>query len=439
MGQFRKSEDPHQSLLFPPSPADWLPENHLAWFIIETVDQLDLDCLLEEYRISGKGELAYPPRVMLSLLIYAYCTGTFASRKIATQIDENIAFRVIARGHRPNFRTICRFREEHLDAFHRIFVQVVQLAKEAGLVKMGTVAIDGSKLKANASKRKAMSYDRMLVEEKRLRSEIAKLTRAAKTQDEIDDKAFGPDFRGDELPQELSTRKSRLATILAAKKRLEERKAAEGEAKREAKKKDDGDGPGAPPPEPTLPKPRDQENFTDPESRIMPTSGKSFEQGYNAQIAVDAKKQIVVAATVTQSTNDNNQLLPVLNAAHENTGQLTRRVLADAGYKNESDFAKLKAMNVDAFVSIGREGKQAKRPKKEQPLTAAMRRKLATKRGRKQYKKRKGIVEPVFGWVKRVLGFRAFSLRGLRKVAGEWSLVCLALNLRRMAAIEGRK
>jgi transposase len=440
MGQFRKADDTNQGFLFPPSPADWLPEDHLVWFIQDAVEQLDIDALLDRYRISGKGELAYPPRVMLSLLIYGYSTGTFASRKIATQIDENVAFRVLARGLRPSFRTICRFREEHLDEFHRLFVQVVQVAQEAGLVKMGTIAIDGSKVKANASKHKAMSYDRMLIEEKRLREDIAKLTRAAKKQDDIDDDEFGPDFRGDELPQELSRRETRLATIKAAKQRLEERKAAEAEAKRAAEQKVQGDEPSAAEPsERALPKPRDQENFTDPESRIMPTSGKTFEQGYNAQIAVDAEQQIVIAASVTQSTNDHNQLMPVLNEAYENTAKLPRRVLADAGYKNERDFALLEGLGIDGYVSVGREGKQAKRPKKELPLTAAMRRKLATKRGRARYRMRKAIVEPVFGWVKRVLGFRVFSLRGLRKVAGEWSLVCLALNLRRMAVIGARK
>jgi transposase len=440
MGQFRKADDTNQGFLFPPSPSDWLPESHLVWFIRETVEQLDVDALLDSYRISGKGELPYPPRVMLALLVYGYSTGTFASRKIATQIDENVAFRVLARGLRPSFRTICRFREEHLEEFHKLFVQVVQLAQEAGMVKMGTIAIDGSKVKANASKHKAMSYDRMLIEEKRLREEIAKLTRAAKRQDDIDDDEFGPDFRGDELPQELSRRETRLATIKAAKQRLEERKAAEAEAKRAAEQQSQGDEkPAAESSERALPKPRDQENFTDAESRIMPMSGKAFEQGYNAQIAVDAEQQIVVAASVTQSTNDHNQLMPVLNEAFENTAKAPQRVLADAGYKNERDFALLEGLGIDGYVSVGREGKQAKRPKKEQPRTAAMRRKLATKRGRARYRMRKAIVEPAFGWVKRVLGFRAFSLRGLRKVAGEWSLVCLALNLRRMAVIGARK
>jgi transposase len=431
MGAFRKQEDRRQGFLLPPSPSDWLSQNHLAWFVLDAVEQLNIDAVLAGYRTEGKGEQAYPPRVMLALLIYSYCTGTFASRKIAAQIDDSVAFRVIAAGLTPSHRTICRFREENLDEFQKMFVQVVQLAQEAGLVKMGTIAIDGSKVKANASKHKAMSYDRMLMEEKKLRSEIRKLTQAAREQDDIDDKMFGPDFRGDELPQELSNRKTRLQTIQAAKKRLEERKAAEAEAKRvaEAKAKETESKS-----ERVLPQPRDQENFTDPDSRIMPTAGKSFEQSYNAQVAVDAKAQIVVAASVSQSPKDMGLLLPIVNAAFENTQQIPKRVLADAGYRNERDLDSLNALGIDGYVSIGREGKATRPPSAACPHSQAMLKKLKTKRGRARYRKRKAIVEPVFGWVKRVLGFRAFSLRGLRKVAGEWSLVCLALNLRRMAA-----
>lgn len=435
MGGFRKQEDRRQGFLLPPSPRDWLPEGHLAWFVIDAVEQLNIDTLLGKYRVSGKGELAYPPRTMLALLIYGYCTGTFASRKIAAQIEDSVAFRVIAAGLSPSHRTICRFREENLDEFQRLFVQVVQLAQEAGLVKMGTIAIDGSKVKANASKHKAMSYDRMLIEEKKLRSEIRKLTQAARDQDDIDDNTFGPDFRGDELPQELRNRKTRLQTIQAAKKRLEERKAAEAKAKQEAAEKESkGTKTDAGKTEAVLPEPRDQENFTDPDSRIMPTSGKGFEQSYNAQVAVDAEAQIVVAALVSQSPRDMGLLIPVVKAASENTEIVPTRVLADAGYKNEHDLELLEELGIDGYVSIGREGKQARAPSANCPLSRAMQRKLATKRGRARYRKRKGIVEPVFGWVKQVLGFRAFSLRGLRKVAGEWSLVCLALNLRRMAA-----
>jgi transposase len=435
MGSFRKQEDRRQGFLLPPSPSDWLPDNHLAWFVIDAVEHLDIDRLLRKYRTGGKGEQAYPPRVMLALLIYAYCTGTFASRKIAAQIEDSVAFRVIAAGLSPSHRTICRFREENLDEFQHLFVQVVQLANEAGLVKMGTVAIDGSKVKANASKHKAMSYDRMLLEEKKLRSEIRKLTQAARDQDDIDDDTFGPDFRGDEMPAELASRKTRLQTIQAAKKRLEERKAAEADAKQRADAIGDGDeNAGADKSERALPQPRDQENFTDPDSRIMPMAGKAFEQSYNAQIAVDEKAQIVVAATVSQNPKDMGLLIPVVNAVHANTQSIPKRVLADAGYKNERDLRLLEDLGIDGYVSLGREGKAARAPSDASPSSQAMLRKLRTKRGRARYKKRKGLVEPVFGWVKNVLGFRAFSLRGLCKVAGEWSLVCLALNLRRMAA-----
>jgi transposase len=435
MGAFREQQDRRQGLLLPPSPSDWLPEGHLAWFVIDAVEQLDIDPLLAKYRSFGKGELAYPPRVMLALLIYGYCTGTFASRKIAAQIEDSVAFRVIAAGLSPSHRTICRFREENLEEFHRLFVQVVQLAQESGLVKMGTIAIDGSKVKANASKHKAMSYDRMLVEEKKLRSEIRKLTQAARDQDEVDDKTFGPDFRGDELPEELSRRATRLKTIQAAKKRLEKRKAAEAEAKRKAEQQDNADvQSGAGETEQAKPGPRDQENFTDPDSRIMPTSGKGFEQSYNAQVAVDAKAHIVVAALVSQSPNDMGLLMPVVDAAERTTEIEPGRVLADAGYKNEKDLEALVKRGIDGYVSVGREGKRTRGASAKCPHGQAMQRKLATKRGRARYRKRKGLVEPVFGWVKSVLGFRAFSLRGLRKVAGEWSLVCLALNLRRMCA-----
>ena len=437
MAQFRKSESPDQGFLLPPSPRDWLPKGHLAWFIQDTVDALDIDTLVDKYRISGKGELPYPPRVMLQVLIYAYCTGTFSSRKIEAQIEENIAFRVLACGHEPSHRTIRRFREENLAEFNRLFVQVVEIAREAKLVKMGTIAIDGSKVKANASKHKAMSYERMQSEDKRVREELEKMTNSATVQDAIEDEAFGPDFRGDELPAEIHRREKRLETIAKAKKTLEERKSKEAKAKQdaEAAKPANTQAPAAPEVEDVKPEPKDQANFTDPESRIMRTPSKAFDQCYNTQVAVDDERQIVVAATVTQCANDNGQLLPVLNAALENTKLIPERVLADAGYKNEGDFAELAAMKIDAFIAVGREGKDAAPPKNEQPLTAAMRAKLKTKRGRKHYRRRKHIVEPVFGWVKRVLGFRAFSLRGLRKVAGEWSLVCLALNLRRMATM----
>jgi transposase len=433
MAQFRKSENPDQGFLLPPSPRDWLPQGHLAWFIQDAVAALDIDRLVEAYRVCGKGELPYPPRVMLQLLIYAYSTGTFSSRKIAAQIEDSIAFRVLAEGHKPSYRTLCRFRETHLDEFRRLFVQVVEVARETKLVKMGTIAIDGSKVKANASKHKAMSYERMQAEEKRLSEEIDKMAEAAKSQDKIDDDTFGPDCRGDELPQEIQRREVRRETIRQGIKALKERKAKEAEAKADAEV-NTAEGQPATPVE-AKPEPKEQTNFTDPDSRIMRMPSKAFDQSYNTQIAVDDAKQIVVAAAVTQCANDNGQLLPVLNQAFENTTLIPKRVLADAGYKNESDIAELKAMRIDAYIAVGREGSDAMPPKNEQPLTAAMRAKLKTDSGRQRYRRRKHIVEPVFGWVKRVLGFRAFSLRGLRKVAGEWQLVCMALNLRRMATM----
>lgn len=434
MAQFRKSENPAQGFLLPPSPMDWLPQGHLAWFIRDAVAELDIDKLIDAYRVSGKGELPYPPRVMLQLLIYAYCTGTFSSRKIAAQVEDSIAFRVLAEGLTPSYRTISRFRETHVDEFKRLFLQVVEVAVEAKLVKMGTLAIDGSKVKANASKHKAMTYERMQSEDQRLSEEIDKLTKAAEGQDKIDDEEFGPDFRGDELPQEISRRDKRRETIRKGLKTLKERKANEAKAKAETEPEKPADNDPAAPKD-AKPAPKNQTNFTDPESRIMRMPSKAFDQSYNTQIAVDDANQIVVAATVTQCANDNGQLLPVLNEAFENTNKVPTRVLADAGYKNESDFGLLAAMEIDAFIAVGREGKDATVPNNEQPLTAAMRAKLKTKKGRAHYRRRKHIVEPVFGWVKRVLGFRAFSLRGLRKVAGEWSLVCLALNLRRMATM----
>lgn len=372
---------------------------------------------------------------MLALLIYAYATGVKSSRRIAAQIEDSIAFRVLARGFKPSHRTICRFREDHLDEFISLFAQVAQIAAEAGMVKLGLVAVDGTKIKANASKHKAMSYDRMLTEEKRLRDEIEKLTQAAKNQDEIEDKSFGPDFRGDELPAELSRRETRLKTILKAKQSLTDRKTAEAEAARAAEAAAKGKPPEPPFGEPVVPEPRNQENFTDPDSRIMPTGGKSFDQCYNAQVAVDAENQIIVSASVVRAPNDNGQLLPVLNRVLECTGKAAASVVADAGYKNERDLAQLAATNVDAFIATGRERKNASSAKAKGPHTIAMNEKLATESGRQTYAKRKWIVEPAFGWIKHVLGFRAFSMRGLRKVEAEWNLVCAALNLRRMAAI----
>lgn len=436
MARFKKGDDLDQRYLLPPSVRDWLPQGHLAWYIHDSVESLDSDQLLDRYRACGKGELPYDPRMMLRVLIYAYCTGVFSSRKIAKQLEDSVPFRVLAANQMPDHRTICRFRAEHVDLFESFFVQVVQLASAAGLVKLGTVAVDGSKVKANASKRKAMSYSRMKSEEKRLRAEIRRITAMAKGIDKEEDELFGPDFRGDELPAELSNRESRLKVIQEAKKRLEARKAEEDqrideekarkakEEGREVRKARYRKHPKG------KPLPKDQENFTDPDSRIMKDSGR-YEQCYNAQIAVDKTEQLIVANGVTNNAADVAQLIPMAEKAMANTSKPIRRLLADAGYRSEQNFDQLENAQIDGFVSIGK-GKEPPETDPRRQATARMKRKLRTKRGRGWYRQRKHIVEPVFGWIKNVTGFRTFSMRGTAKATGEWNLICLATNLRRL-------
>jgi len=441
MARFKQGLDLNQGLLLPPSLRDWLPDDHLAWFIHDAVGSLDIDALVDRYRMCGRGELPYDPRMLLRVLIYAYCTGTFSSRKIAAQLEDSVAFRVLAGNQMPGHRTICRFRERHVDQFSELFVQVVRLAVEAGMAQVGTLAIDGTKVKANASKRKAMSYDRMQKEEERLKREIHAIVQRAAEQDEEEDVEFGPDFRGDELPEELARRETRLKRIQEAKERLERRKAEEArradeKAARKAKaegRKPPKERPGGRKYPKGQPKPKDQENFTDPDSRIMKDS-KGYEQSFNAQAAVESKSQLIVATEVTNCAADADALVTMIEQASANTEHDVEQVLADAGYRSEENFVAIEEAGVDGYVSTGRESKAAK--KSDRPATARMQEKLATKQGRDRYRKRKHVVEPVFGWVKNVLGFRAFGLRGLIKVNGEWNLVCLAVNLRRMKALQ---
>ncbi len=435
MGGIFAPYEPNQQLLLPPSLRDWLPEDHLCYFISDTVDQLDITSIVKKYRAGGSGNVPYHPRLMLKLLIYGYSTGVFSSRRIARHIEENVAFRVLAADQSPSHRSICRFRQEHVSEFNDLFIQVVEIAVASGLAKMGTLAIDGTKIKANASKHKAMSYGRMKEEEKRLRGEIQALVKAADDVDALEDVQFGPNFRGDEIPQELRRRENRLKVIKEAKKRLEERKREEDAEKIEAEKKREKDEkkPGPKRKHPLgKPKDTDQENFTDPDSRIMPKGSAGFDQSYNAQTAVDGDNQIIVAAAVTQCAADCAELLPTLDEAIENTSETPEKVLADSGYKSEANFAELEQREIDAYVPLGREGKSTRKIDPEKVATQNMQRKMKTKRGRRRYAARKHIVEPPFGWIKHCLGFRSFSLRGLAKVSGEWSLVCLALNLKRM-------
>ena len=444
MGTSYREYHPEQPFLLPPSPSDWLPENHLAYFISDTLDQLDGSALHLRYEGDGRRRQPYHPEMMLKLLVYAYATGVFSSRKIARKIDEDVAFRVLAAGNRPDFRTINSFRGEQLEMFKKLFVEVVRLARRTGLLKLGTVALDGTKVKANASKHKAMSYERMQKEEARLAREIQQLIERAERIDAAEDELYGADSTGDEIPEELERRASRIAKIREAKAALEAEQAAADRA--QGRRPDDDRIAGGQRPqggrskhkrEFGVPQPKAQRNFTDPESRIMKT-GKGFEQCYNAQAVVEEGKQLIVAATVGANAADNGYLSELLDEVKNNTGRKPRRVLADAGYKGETNFEEFERRKIRGYVALGRETSKGgeTQTKAGGEATARMRKRLRDVRGRARYRRRKALVEPAFGWVKRVLGFREFSMRGLEKAQGEWSLVTAALNLRRMARME---
>lgn len=428
---------PDQMFLMPPSPRDWLPEGHLAFFISETVDRLDLSAFYRPYEGDGRRNSPFDPRMMVKILLYGYATGVRSSRKIAKKLHEDVGFRVLAAGNFPAHRTIAEFRQRHLKEFKALFVQVVQLAQEIGLLKLGTLAIDGSKVEANASKHKAMSYARMREEEQRLREEIGKLLEQAAAVDAEEDRLYGEEQRGDELPEELRRREDRLAKIEAAKRRLEERQAQEDRAKgrREGDERKSPRGGRRFKRDFGVPKDQAQDNFTDPDSRIM-QSAQGFIQAYNTQIAVDEKTRLIVATGLTQCAADNGELLPLIEEVERITGQVPERVLADAGYKGEGNFEQLEQKGIDAYVSLARERKKAsRRPDERYPASQRMYDKLQSCAGRMNYQKRKGIVEPVYGWIKEILGFRRFSLRETEKVTPEWDLVCLATNLKRWHAL----
>ncbi len=431
--------DRDQLLLLPPSLREWLPDGHLVYFIADFVEEtLDLSEILEYYGGPERGTVPYDPRMLTAVMLYGYCTGVFSSRKIARRLVEDVAFRILAANQRPDFRTISDFRKQHLKALSGLFKQVFQLCKKARLVKLGNVAVDGTKIQANASKHKAMSYERMGKEEARLTAEIEAMFREAQRADDEEDALYGPDKTGDELPDELQHRESRLKKIREAKAELEREAQEEAEAKKreQAAREAEGGHRGPKPKEPTgEPDPKAQKNFTDPESRIMPapTHKKSFLQGYNCQAAVDGKNQIIVAVEVTQATNDRQQAQPMLAQVEENAGAVPKQALMDAGYYSEDNAETLK---MDVFMppdrmEHGKEIPAAPRGRMPAGLSVAdrMRRKLRTKRGRAVYAKRKEIVEPVFGQIKQARGFRQFLMRGLKKVKGEWSLVCTTHNI----------
>lgn len=426
---------PDQSLLFPPSPRDWLPEGHLAFFVADTVAALDLSVLYAPYEGDGRRNQPFDPQMMVTVLVYAYATGTFSSRKIARKLEEDVAYRVLAAGNFPAHRTIADFRRQHLSAFTGLFVQVVQIAREAGVVRLGTVAVDGTKVQAHASKRKALSYARMLEQERRLREEIAALTATAEAADIAEDAAHGPEGRGDDLPAELQRREARLATIAAAKARLEARQ-AEADRQRGRTPDDGRRGRGTTPFARDFGVPPDdaQDNFTDPESRIMKTS-YGYDQCYNGQLVVDATSQMIVGTDLTACAADNASLVPLLDQVTATVGVHPDIAIADNGYKGEAHFVAVEAREITPYISLGREGKAA--PTTEPgPATARMAARLASDDGRAIYRRRKAIVEPVIGWIKHVLGFRQFSLRGAANTRGEWTLVCLAVNLKRLHRLQ---
>ena len=392
---------PDQMFLLPPSPKDWLGEDHLAYFISETVDRMDLSGFYRGYEGDGRRNRPFDPRMMVKVLLYGYATGTFSSRKLAKKLEEDVAFRVLAAGNFPAHRTIAEFRQRHLEEFQQLFIELVRIAGEA---------------------------------EQRLRREIEELTEQAARVDAEEDRLYGEDRRGDELPEELRRREDRLARIEEAMERLKARQAEEdrGKGRHEGDERKSPRGGRKFKREFGEPEDKAQENFTDSDSRIMKSKG-SFKQCYNPQIAVDDGSQLIVATGVTQSPGDNPELLKLLDRTESNTKATPERLLADAGYRDEGSFRVLEEKQIEAYISLGREDKKApQEPTEERPASGRMYEKLKTEAGRGHYKRRKAIVEPVFGWIKEILGFRRFSLRGIEKVSGEWDLVCLAVNLKRM-------
>ena len=428
--------EPKQDFLLPPSLAEWLPENHLVYFVSEIIDRLDLQIFYARYEGDGRRNQPYDPAMLVKVLVYGYATGVFSSRKMARKLFEDIAFRLLGAGNFPSHRTICDFRFRHLPELKELFVQVAVLARELGMVKLGTIALDGTKIKANASKHKAMSYGRMKEQEQKLKQEIEALLERARIIDAEEDARLGMEQADEQLPMELRRREQRLAKIEAAKARLEARQAdADRERGRHPDDQQRG-GAGRPFKHPFgVPDDKAQDNFTDPQSRIMKMGG-SFEQCYNAQAAVDGHSQLILACGLTNNAADNDELLPMIEAVKSNLGELPKRV-ADSGYRSEQAFAAVEEKRVEALVALGREGKdQTAIDPKDYPATARMAERLATPEGQAHYRRRKVIPEPVFGWIKHVIGFRQFSLRGLTKVTGEWSLVCLATNVRHMWALQ---
>ncbi len=449
--------DRSQLLLLQPSIDEWLPEDHLARFVVEVVEQLDLSPILAKYEGRARGSNPYHPALLTALLIYGYATGVMSSRKIELATRESVPFRFIAGGHHPDHTTLSEFRRRHLEELSALFVEVLLLAREMGFLKVGTVAIDGTKVKANASKHAAVSYKRARALERQLRNEVDKLMEAAEGADNT------PLREGVDIPAEIARREERIEKLRAAQRVIEERRAQEaveeyreqherhiektGEAVARAlsKKKERARRLPDPPERPSLePDDKAQHNFTDPDSRIMPDGG-AFSQAYNGQLSVDTATMLIVGQHVTQHTNDKQELLPAIGSINREI-YTPEAVLADAGYYSEENISQAPE-EIDLLVSPGKtrhnlslEERLGPAPEGPAPANAtpaaAMRHKLRTEAGHQLYRLRKMTVEPVIGIIKQAMGVRQFLLRGAGKVRGKWGLVCLGYNLRRLWSLK---
>lgn len=458
MGKSFRSDELDQTLLLPPSLHDWLPERHLARFLVDVVNALDLGAIYGSYdENDGRGQAAYAPAMMVRVLLYGYCKGIYSSRKIQAATYEDVAFRYLAADEHPDHSTLAEFRKRHLEALAGLFTQALQLCQKAGLVKLGHVAIDGTKIQGNASKHKAMSYERMGETEEKLKAEVEQLLRRADAVDAAEDEKYGKGNSGEELPAELARRESRLVKIRAAKAELEaeaKQQAEEKKAAAEAKiaerreqeertgKKTGGREPQVSDPDKAVPEPKAQRNFTDSDSRIMPDGSHkgSFVQGYNAQLAVDGEAQVIVAADVSQDTNDKHQLASMLEQVKQNTGAKPQAASADNGYWDPKQVSDPRVQGIDVHVAVGKQkhGEGSASAKEDgdavecgetASLLEQMKQKLKTVAGRDLYRMRKAIVEPVFGQIKEQRRMRRFLLRGLPNVRAEWKLICLTHNL----------
>jgi len=445
MSKTYRRYDPEQEFLLPLNIRDWLPEGHLAFFVKDCVDQLDLSAIFEYYERSERGNPPYHPGMMTKALLYAYCVGMPSSRKIGKAMHEDVAFRVLGAGNFPDFRTVSEFRRIHLEALKGLFVQVLGMCKEVGLVKLGVVSLDGTKVKANASNEKNRTYAHLSKEEEQLYHAVEDLLREAQETDDEEDSIYGRDRRGDELPKELQRQKERLERIRKAKddlERIQQEKRREYEhkrANRERLEKETGKKLRGRKLKPVNEAPDNgtKRNTTDPDSRVMKTRNGHV-QGYNGQVAVDCSSQVILAADVTQECNDLHQLVPMMKQVQRNTSQLPEKGVMDAGYWCEDQIRQIHD-EIDLYIATTKDWKQRKTLKEQPPprgripknitMRERMERKLRTKKGQAVYRQRGTTVEPTIGQTKEARGFTRFLLRGTRKVKGEWDLICTTHNM----------